>query len=79
MKMELTECSETPANKIQTLRSHPKERILRYKDGFTGPKYSETCQHQMTLKYLVKFLIQVPLRGIRLLHLISERVICWNL
>jgi hypothetical protein len=27
MKMEQTECSETSAHQIQTMRNHPKERI----------------------------------------------------
>jgi len=29
MKMELTECSETSARKIQTPENHPKERIQK--------------------------------------------------
>jgi len=29
MNMELTECSETSAHKIQTPGNHPKERIQR--------------------------------------------------
>jgi hypothetical protein len=33
MKMEQTECSETPAHKIQTLGNHPKERIQRSEHG----------------------------------------------
>jgi hypothetical protein len=33
MKMEMTECSETSAHKIQALGNHPKERIQPSEQG----------------------------------------------